>query len=159
MNGADQLVLFGERYHLVERALIAFVIISLGIDAIRRRGERGFWRDYSIPVATLLLLALLAVPLLPRGVHFPGKPAAMALLTERLTSVTAVFACCLLGAMRPRRWHLAARSAIAAVFFAFLYQDTAIAESHGSSGGRAGSHACRPTSACWLQSCRRRSRA
>lgn len=125
MNGADQLVLFGERYHLVERALIAFVIISLGIDAIRRRGERGFWRDYSIPLQ-LLFLALLAVPLLPRGVHFPGKPAAIALLTERLTSVTAVFACCLLGAMRPRRWHLIVSLAIAGVFFAFLYQDTEI---------------------------------
>lgn len=125
MNGADQLVLFGERYRLVERALIAFVIVSLGIDVARRRHESGFWRDYSIPLQ-LFLLALLAVPLLPRGVHFPGKPAAIALLTERLTSVTAIFACCILGAMRPRRWHLAASLAIAAVFFAFLYQDTDI---------------------------------
>jgi hypothetical protein len=125
MNGADQLVLFGERYHLVERALIAFVIFALGFDVIRRRRENAFWRDYEIPLQ-LFLLALLAVPLLPRGVHFPGKPAAIALLTERLTSVTAVFACCLLGAMRPRRWHLAVSTVIAIVFFAHLYQDTGI---------------------------------
>ena len=127
MNGADQLVLFGERYHLIERAVIAFMIASLIVDAIRRRGERGSWRDYSVPLQ-LFLLALLAVPLLPRGVHFPGKPAAIALLTERLTSVTAVFACCMLGAMRARRWHLIVSLAIAGVFFAFLYQDTGIVD-------------------------------
>jgi hypothetical protein len=125
MNGADQLMLFGPKYHIVRWALIDFVLISLGIDAIHHRGERGFWHDYSIPFQ-LFLFALIAVPLLPRGVHFPGKPAAIALLTERLTSVTAAFACCLLGAMRPSRWHLAASLAIAAVFFAFLYQDTAV---------------------------------
>jgi len=33
-------------------------------------------------------------------------------------------ACCVLGAMRPRKWHLAATGAIAAVFFTFLWQDT-----------------------------------
>lgn len=125
MNGADQLILFGERYHLVERALMAFAIISLALDVFRRRGERNSWRDYSIPLQ-LFLLSLLAVPLLPRGVHFPGKPAAIALLTERLTSVTAAIACCLLGAMRPSKWHLAASLAIAAVFFTFLYQDTGV---------------------------------
>ena len=125
MNGADQLVLFGLKYHIVRWALIDFALISLGIDAIRHRGKRGFWHDYSIPFQ-LFLLALIAVPLLPRGVHFQGKPAAIALLTERLTSVTAAFACCLLGAMRPSRWHLTASLAIAAVFFAFVYQDTAV---------------------------------
>jgi hypothetical protein len=125
MNGADQLVLFGERYHLVERAVIAFAIVSLAVDVIRRRREPRFWLDYNIPLQ-LFLLALLAIPLLPRGVHFPGKIAAIALLTDRLTSVTAAIGCCLLGAMRPSKWHLAASLAIAAVFFTFLYQDTAI---------------------------------
>jgi hypothetical protein len=125
MNGADQLVLFGERYHLVERGVVAFVLLSLIVDVIRRRREPRFWIDYSISFQ-LFLLALLAVPLLPRGVHFPGKTAAIALLTDRLTSVTAVIVCCLLGAMRSSKWHLAASLAIAAVFFTFLYQDTAI---------------------------------
>ena len=59
------------------------------------------------------------------AIHFPPPTATLALLTERLTSVSAVLACCLLGAMQPRKWHLAGFAAIAVVFFSFLYQDTA----------------------------------
>ncbi len=123
-NGADQLVLFGERYHLVERALLAFAIIALAVDAIRRR-KHAFWR-WSGATLQLYLLALLAAPLLPRGVHFPNTVAAIALLTDRHTSVTAALGCCILAAMRPSKWHLVGSLAIAAVFFGFLYQDTAV---------------------------------
>jgi hypothetical protein len=49
----------------------------------------------------------------------------LALLAERLTSVSAAVFCCVLGAMRPRWWHLIGFTAIAAFFFTFLYQDTA----------------------------------
>jgi hypothetical protein len=125
MNGTDQLVLFGERYQFVAWAVLAFAIVSLGVDVIRRWREASFWHFCNIPLQ-LLLLALLAVPLLPRGVHFPDKTAAIALLTERLTSVTAAIGCCLLGAMRPSKWHLAGSLTIAAVFFAFLFQDTGV---------------------------------
>jgi hypothetical protein len=52
--------------------------------------------------------------------------APIALLTERLTSVSAVLFCCLLAAMRPSKWHLIGSAAIAAVFFAFVYRDTAV---------------------------------
>lgn len=125
MNGADQAVLFGERYQWIARALLAFGFAALAWDVISRRREREHWRSAGI-VAQLFLLALLAVPLLPRGVHFPGTEAAVALLTDRLTSVTAALACCLLATMRPAKWHLAATLAIAVVFFAFLYQDTGV---------------------------------
>lgn len=128
-SGADQLVLFGNRYWIPAGALIAFVLISLAIDLIRRRRERDFvrnlGRDFSIPLQ-LYIVAALAVPLLPRGVHF-AHTAPIALLTDRLTSVSAALICCLLGAMRPSRWHLAGSAAIAIVFFTFLYQDTATA--------------------------------
>jgi len=46
-------------------------------------------------------------------------------LSGRLTSVSAAVFCCLLGVMRPRKWHLIGFAAIAAAFFTFLYQDTA----------------------------------
>jgi hypothetical protein len=59
-------------------------------------------------------------------VRASGQPVALALLTERLSTVSAVLACCILGAMLPRKWHLIALTAIAGVFFAFLHQDTAI---------------------------------
>jgi hypothetical protein len=124
-SGADQLVLYGDRYWIPAGALIAFVLIALAIDLIRRRREPSLSRDFSIPLQ-LYIVAALAVPLLPRGVHITHA-VPIALLTDRLTSVSAVLICCLLGAMRPSRWHLAATAAIAIIFFAFVYQDTVTA--------------------------------
>jgi hypothetical protein len=122
-NGADQLVLFGQRYRLVERAFLIFILAAIGLDAIRRRREPRFWADYFIPLQLYAIVGV-AVVLLPRGIHVPGHIGAIALLTERLTSVSAVLLCCILGALRPRKWHAAALLAIAIVFFSFLYQDT-----------------------------------
>jgi hypothetical protein len=64
---------------------------------------------------------------LPEGIRFANKVPALALLSGRLTSVTVAVMCCILAAMRPRRWHLAGYVAIAAIFFAMVYQDTAVA--------------------------------
>jgi len=121
-SGADQLVLFGNRYWICAGALMAFVLISLAVDLIRRRRESGLGRGYAIPLQLYVIIAL-AVPLLPRGVHLT-QTLPIALLTDRLTSVSAVLICCLLAAMRPSRWHLAASAAVAILFFAFVYQDT-----------------------------------
>ncbi|MDR3721937.1 MAG: hypothetical protein P4L00_10085 [Candidatus Acidoferrales bacterium] len=123
-NGADQLLLFGPRYRVPEIALLAFAFIALAVDIICRRREPTLWKSYAIPLQ-LYVLVELAVHLLPGGIHFPPPTATLALLTERVTSVSAVLACCLLGAMQPRKWHLAGFAAIAVVFFSFLYQDTA----------------------------------
>jgi hypothetical protein len=123
-NGADQLLLFGPRYQIPEYALLTFAVIALAGDILRRHRERGFWEYYALPIQ-LYVLVELSVWLLPGGIHFPPPTAALALLTERLTSVSAALICCLLGASEPRRWHLYATAAIALVFFAFVYQDTA----------------------------------
>jgi hypothetical protein len=123
-NGTDQLDLFGPRYHVPEIALVAFALIALAVDIIRRRHEPNLWKYYAIPLQ-LYVLVEMSVYLLPGGIHFPPPTAALALLTERLTSVSAALICCLLGVMQPRRWHLAGLTVIAAVFFSFLYQDTA----------------------------------
>lgn len=123
-TGADQLLLFSARYRIPDIALVVFVILSIGLDLYRRRDEPGHFRYYIIPLC-LYIIVEIAVPLLPRGVRFPQYPGtAIALLTERLTLVSVVFGCCLLGAMRPRKWHLAGSMAIAAVFFTFVYHDT-----------------------------------
>jgi hypothetical protein len=124
-NGADQLVLFGEPYRVLARALLAFAAAAIAIDLIRRRHEHGFLKYHSIPIQ-LYVLAMISVLLLPDAIHFPPPTATVALLTERFTSITAVIGCCVLGAMRPRKWHFAAAAVIAAVFFAFLYRDTAM---------------------------------
>jgi hypothetical protein len=123
-NGADQLLLFGPRYRIPEYTLLVFVVTSLAVDILRRHREPGLWKYYAWPIQ-LYILVELSVWLLPGGIHFPPPTAALALLTERLTSVSAALICCLLGVMQPRKWHLYATSAIALVFFAFVYQDTA----------------------------------
>lgn len=122
-NGADQLVLFGPRYAGIEWALIAFVVIAIAADLLLRRGEHGAWAQYAIP-AQFYALAILSVWLLPGGVQVSATTTTASLLTERFSTISAILACCLLGAMRPRKWHLVATAAIAAVFFAFLWQDT-----------------------------------
>lgn len=128
-NGADQVVLFGHRYRIVEYELIAFVLVAIAVDLLLRRRERdagmqNTWAEYAIP-AQFYALAILSVWLLPDGVQVRYTQTAASLLTERFTTISAVLACCLLGAMRPRKWHLATTAAIAAMFFAFLWQDTA----------------------------------
>jgi hypothetical protein len=122
-NGADQLVLFSDRYHIPERALVAFALSAMGIDAFRRRRERDWFKAYAIPLQLYVLVGF-AVIVLPGAIHFPPPRAALALLTDRLTSISAVLACCLLGAMRPMKWHFVVSGAIAAIFFVFMYQDT-----------------------------------
>jgi hypothetical protein len=124
-NGGDQFVLFGGRYKIVEALCGIFVAVALAIDVIARRHERNFWHAYLIPIE-LYAIAEVAVFLLPDGVRIPSQPAALALITERLTSISAVLICCVLGAMLPRKWHLIALAGIATVFFTFLYRDTAV---------------------------------
>jgi hypothetical protein len=124
-NGADQLVLFGERYRFLARALLLFAVLSLAVDVASHRREHETWSRYALPVQ-LYLLTEIAILWLPGTVAFPPPIAAAALLTERFTSVSAAVGCCLLGVMQPSKWHLALSAAIAAVFFSFLYQDTSV---------------------------------
>jgi hypothetical protein len=123
-TGADQFLLFGARYRIVQMGVLIFIPAAILWDAISRRREQGVRAAYAIPLQLYLLVELGAV-LLPDGIRFAGVPAALALLTERITSISAVLLCCLLSIAKPRRWHLAGLSAIAAVFFCFLYRDTA----------------------------------
>jgi hypothetical protein len=106
-------------------AVLIFILAAVLWDVISRRFEPAARETYAIPLQ-LYLLVELGVVLLPDGIRLAGFPAALALLTERITSISAVLLCCLLAAVKTRKWHLAALSAIAAVFFSFIYQDTAI---------------------------------
>jgi hypothetical protein len=122
-NGTDQLLLFGPHYAIPEFALLIFILSALIAAFFRRPWGKVSWTLLAVPLELYIIVGL-AVILLPDGIRFPQQPSALALLTERLTSVSAVLLCCLLGALRPRKWHLLACGAIAALFFTFLYQDT-----------------------------------
>ena len=124
-TGGDQFVLFGARYNLIKDAAILLAIVAFVMELIHRRHEPRAGASYAIPLQ-LYLLAELGVVLLPDGIHLPQYPAAIALLTERLTSISAVLACCGLGAIRPRKWHWIGFGTFALIFFGFFYRDTAI---------------------------------
>ena len=126
-NGTDQLYLYGSRYESLEFVLLGLVTVMWLVDLITRRGTAGWFRPCGIPLQ-LFGLSLVAAWSLPSGIHLPQYSGPLNLLTERVTSVCAVFLCCLLGVMNPRKWHLAALSLVAAIFFAFLYQDTGTVE-------------------------------
>lgn len=125
-NGADQLLLFGDRYEFVEYAFLVFSVFALARDLWPSRSGLTPKCNYAIP-GELYVIFVAAVTFLPEGIRFADKVPALALLSGRLTSVTAAVMCCVLAAMRPRRWHLAGYAAIAIVFFAMVYQDTGIA--------------------------------
>jgi hypothetical protein len=124
-NGADQFVLFGDRYRIVEYTFLVFVAGAVIWDVFRRyhRNEGGVWAQYAVAFE-LYLLVFAAVLLLPHGAHVAGHIGAVALLTDRLTSVSVALLICLVAAARPQKWHLAAGAALAALLFAFVYQDT-----------------------------------
>lgn len=127
-DGTDQMLLYGPRYLLVSRLLRGFLWAGLLFDVLGRGRAARWWFPYLLP-AELYGLTLLAALLLPTGIngstfHRMGF-FSIGFLAERLTSVTAVLLCCVLGAMKPQKWHLIASAGIAVIFFFFLYRDTA----------------------------------
>ena len=84
-------------------ALLISQVVALAVGRDPPAPQKGMWRAYSIPLQ-LYLVVELAVFLFPRGVHFPHR-VAIAMITERLTSISAVAGCCLLAVMRPSKWH------------------------------------------------------
>ena len=125
MDGDDQLLLYGPKYLLPAYLLQLFILASLTFDVDARKRLSHFWHDYLLP-AQLFALVLLAAALLPTDIRLPQYAAPLEFLTERLTSVSAILACCLLATVKPRKWHFAGAALIAALFFFFLYRDTAV---------------------------------
>ncbi len=123
-NGSNQLLLFEPRYLLPTRLLLAFTISCLLVDVFLRRNHAGTWPAYALPFQ-LYIVAILGISLLPDAVEISRTGAFLTLLTPRFSSICAIFVCCLLGAARPRKWHLIGFSAIAVIYFLFLYKDTA----------------------------------
>ncbi|HWF13629.1 MAG TPA: hypothetical protein VG272_07840 [Candidatus Acidoferrales bacterium] len=122
-SGADQLLLYSARYRLPSDLLVAFVPICIAVDAYFRRKREEPCSIYALPLQ-LYGLAFLAGILLPSAVQLSAYAAPLGFLQARLTSVTAVFGCCLLGTVRPQKWHLPCLAAITVIFFLLLYGDT-----------------------------------
>jgi hypothetical protein len=125
LNGADQLVLYGERYVLLACAALAWGIIYFGTEIFLRRGESGFWRGIRL-AGELYLVAFCATAMFPENFRVSLYAGWIGLLVSRLTTISAVFGLCVLGCLKPRRWQTTGFAACAVFFFVFLYQDTRI---------------------------------
>jgi hypothetical protein len=125
INGADQLVLYGDRYLFLAYAALAWGIVCFGAEIFLRRGEGGFWKSIQLP-CELYLVIFCATALLPENFHVSLFAGWIGLLVSRLTTISAVFGLCVLGCLKPRGWQATGFAVCAVFFFVFLYQDTRI---------------------------------
>ena len=123
LTGADQLVLFGERYSVLASILLAFMVACVAYDVIHRMRTSEALSAYRLPLH-LYGMALLVDLLSPGAIVLPQYPVLVGFLTERLSLVTAILACCVMATTVPRKWHMVGFTTIAVPFFLFLYADT-----------------------------------
>jgi hypothetical protein len=121
-NGADQLGLYGKRYCFLAGVAFLFGVICVLADLYARRRAGSSWKLFELPLE-LYLVTFCATSLLPENLRL-SNDGWIGLLSSRLTTISAIFGVCLLGAWKPRKWHLAGFSVCGLVFFSFLYQDT-----------------------------------
>jgi hypothetical protein len=124
-NGADQIVLYSHAYKLIALALVSFVLLALAKEVATRRNDPDLRGTGGILLQLYLILQFLLL-VLPEGVLVPGYKAPLTYLPHRLTTLSAVIICGLLGLMRPRRWQLFVYGTVAILFFSLLYRDTGI---------------------------------
>jgi hypothetical protein len=122
LNGVDQLVL-GFRYRTLARIVFVLGTGCFLLDAVRRVKQAASWRRLWAPMG-LYALAILATVLLPDRIVFPQYPVPFVFFLFRLSSISAVFALCILGCLQPRKWHFVVFSLAAVFFFSMMYQDT-----------------------------------
>jgi hypothetical protein len=123
-NGSDQIVLYSIRYYVLSGVALLFGIACFMVDAIRHYRARESWADWRLPLELHWFLVI-AIYVLPDAVRIPLYAGWVGALAARLTTAAAVMGLCALALMQPRKWHTAGFAVIAAVFFTFLYQDTA----------------------------------
>ncbi len=124
MNGADQLVLYGNRYLIPAWFALIFGggCFIHGRVQQRKSSEAGWPFRTALELWTILLFVAAMIPEL---IALPQYAAPVAFPVSRLTSVTAILGLCILGSVQPRKWHFAGLAACAVIFLVLLYRDTA----------------------------------
>jgi hypothetical protein len=124
LNGSDQLALYGRRYVLLAWAALILAAIILVVELVERQRAQISWKPLQLPLELYGLL-FCTTAFAPENLRLPLYAGWVGLVVSRLTALTAVVGLAVLGCARPRKWHLVGFAAISAVFFVFLYQDTA----------------------------------
>jgi hypothetical protein len=123
-NGSDQLALYGTRFYVLSGVALLFGVVCFAGDAVRRRGHQS-WEALRLP-CELHLVAVFATYLLPDVLRIPLYSGWIGALALRLTTVSAAMGLAVLALMQPKKWHTLGFAGIAALFFAFLYQDSGV---------------------------------
>ena len=125
MNGADQLVLFGERYRLFAEYLLILGSCSFITAIIHGRNRPPLAQWFRTPLE-LWVIFVFAVAVLPGTIWFPQYTATVSSINSRLTAVTAILGLSVLASVQPPKWIFGGLAVFAAVFFTLQYRDTAI---------------------------------
>ncbi len=121
-TGADQLILYGQRYETLSFIALVFGVVCFIAGSVVR-GKQRFSTQVFLSLE-LYAVAFLAIALLPENLRPSANSGWIGLLVSRLTVITAIFGLCVLASLRPRIWQFAGFSALALVYFSFLYADT-----------------------------------
>jgi hypothetical protein len=122
-NGADQLALYGQRYFYLAGTAFLFGLFCVAADLYAGKHNGPRWGRFELPFE-LYVVTFCATALLAENLRPSPDGGWIGLLGSRLTTISAIFGLCVLGLLKPRKWHLAGFGLGAIVFFAFLYQDT-----------------------------------
>lgn len=123
LNGADQLMLYRERYVWLAWGAVIFGAISFAFGLRSSWGDNTFPKRLVLP-AQLYVVAFCATALLPNDLRPSLYEGWIGLLVFRLTTVSAIFGLSVLACCKLKKWQLAGFSVITVIFLGFLYQDT-----------------------------------
>ena len=124
LSGADQFRIFGDRYLAISSVIFVFALSCTAVDWRWHSDGSTFWTSRRL-VLELYLISFCTTALLPENLRSNPSAGWIGLLVTRLTLISAIFGVCWLASLAPRWWHLPGFGAIAAMFFVFLWQDTA----------------------------------
>lgn len=123
INGIDQLVVYADRYRYLAAAAFLFGVSLFALELLKRGRDSGFWNSRALSIQLYLLIGM-GVVSLPSVIYLPQYASPLWYLLERLSLISAVLACAVLGATRMKLWAGIGFSALAIVYFSFLYADT-----------------------------------
>jgi hypothetical protein len=122
-NGADQLMVYGDRYETLASLALAFGAVCLLIEVVRNLRNADWWRGLALP-AELYFLAFFAVATFPENFRVSMYAAWIGLLVSRLTAICAILGLIVLGRAQLREWTIAGFIVIGTAYFLFLGIDT-----------------------------------
>jgi len=122
-NGADQLMLFGDRYLWLAWGSLVFGMVCFVLGVLASRKDKDVLKSLILPLE-LYAIAFCATALLPENIRPSLYAGWIGLLVSRLTTISAILGLCALASLPAKKWQCVGFAALAAIFFVFLYQDT-----------------------------------